>query len=249
MLCSVGQSCPALCDLMDCSPPGSSVHGIFQATRLEWAAISYSRGSSHPGIKPRSPALAGEFFTTEPLGSLMYLYLHLYLHLYLYLYLFGGGNGKPLQYSCLENSMDREAWWATVHGVAKSQTQLSAWAQCVYICVCVCVCVRINICMIFPGGSDSKESACNSGDLGSIPGARSPRVGNGNPLLYGLPWEFHGQSTLMGYIVHGLQRVRYYWATNTHTNIYTCMCIYIHTHTHIFFSVFFPLRFILGYWL
>ena len=37
----------------------------------------------------------------------------------------GGGNGNPLQYSCLENSMDREVWWATVHGVAKSQTQLN----------------------------------------------------------------------------------------------------------------------------
>ena len=35
------------------------------------------------------------------------------------------GNGNPLQYSCLENSMDRGAWWATVHGVAKSQTWLS----------------------------------------------------------------------------------------------------------------------------
>ena len=34
----------------------------------------------------------------------------------------GGGNGNPLQCSCLENSMDRRAWWATVHGVAKSQT-------------------------------------------------------------------------------------------------------------------------------
>ena len=34
----------------------------------------------------------------------------------------GGGLGKPLQYSCLENPMDRGAWWATVHGVAKSQT-------------------------------------------------------------------------------------------------------------------------------
>ena len=38
---------------------------------------------------------------------------------------FGGGNGNPLQYSCLGNSMDRGAWWATVHGVAKSQTRLS----------------------------------------------------------------------------------------------------------------------------
>ena len=37
----------------------------------------------------------------------------------------GEGNGNPLQYSCLENPMDGEAWWATVHGVTKSQTQLS----------------------------------------------------------------------------------------------------------------------------
>ena len=35
------------------------------------------------------------------------------------------GNGNPLQYSCLENSKDRGAWWATVHGVAKSWTRLS----------------------------------------------------------------------------------------------------------------------------
>ena len=37
----------------------------------------------------------------------------------------GEGNGNPLQYSCLENPMDGGAWWATVHGVAKSRTQLS----------------------------------------------------------------------------------------------------------------------------
>ena len=36
----------------------------------------------------------------------------------------GEGNGNPLQYSCLENPMDRGAWWAIVHGVAKGQTQL-----------------------------------------------------------------------------------------------------------------------------
>ena len=35
-----------------------------------------------------------------------------------------GGHGNPLQYSCLENPMDREAWWATIHGVTESQTQL-----------------------------------------------------------------------------------------------------------------------------
>ena len=37
----------------------------------------------------------------------------------------GEGNGNPLQYSCLENPMDRGAWWATAHGVAKSWTRLS----------------------------------------------------------------------------------------------------------------------------
>ena len=37
----------------------------------------------------------------------------------------GEGNGTPLQYSCLENPMDREAWWATVHGITKSWTRLS----------------------------------------------------------------------------------------------------------------------------
>ena len=40
----------------------------------------------------------------------------------------GIGNGSPLQYSCLENSMDRGTWWATVHGRAKSQTQLTTHA-------------------------------------------------------------------------------------------------------------------------
>ena len=42
------QSCPTLCDFMDCSPPGFSVHGILQAILLEWVAISFSRGSSYP---------------------------------------------------------------------------------------------------------------------------------------------------------------------------------------------------------
>ena len=42
-------SCPTLCNPMDCSLPGSSVHGIFQAIVLEWIAISFSRGSSQPG--------------------------------------------------------------------------------------------------------------------------------------------------------------------------------------------------------
>ena len=46
--CAGAQSCPTLCDSVDHSPPGSSVHGIFLARILEWVAISSSRGSSRP---------------------------------------------------------------------------------------------------------------------------------------------------------------------------------------------------------
>ena len=53
---------------MDGSLPGSSVHGMFQARKLEWVAIS--RGElPEPGIKPMSPAVAGRFFTAEPPGK------------------------------------------------------------------------------------------------------------------------------------------------------------------------------------
>ena len=47
-VCSDAQSCLTLCDPMDCSPPGSSVHGTLQARILEWVVISSSRGSSQP---------------------------------------------------------------------------------------------------------------------------------------------------------------------------------------------------------
>ena len=53
----VAQSCPTLCDPMDCSLSGSSVHGIFQAIVLEWIAISFSRELRDPGIEPGSPTL------------------------------------------------------------------------------------------------------------------------------------------------------------------------------------------------
>ena len=45
-LCEIAQSCPTLCDPVDCSLPGSSIHGIFQAKVLEWVAISFSRAAT-----------------------------------------------------------------------------------------------------------------------------------------------------------------------------------------------------------
>ena len=80
----VAQLCPTLSDPMDCSLPGSSVHGIFQARVLEWGAIAFSKeywsglpfpspeDLSDPGIELKSsasPALAGRFFTTELFGK------------------------------------------------------------------------------------------------------------------------------------------------------------------------------------
>ena len=65
---SVAQSCPALWDPMDCSPPVSPVHGIFQAGVLEWVAISCSGDLPNPWIEFASLASAGRFFTTAPPG-------------------------------------------------------------------------------------------------------------------------------------------------------------------------------------
>ena len=54
---------PTLCDHMDCSPPGSSVHGIIQSRILEWGAISFSRGSSQTRYQTQVSCIAGKFFT------------------------------------------------------------------------------------------------------------------------------------------------------------------------------------------
>ena len=53
----------------------------------------------------------------------IYVYIHVYVYIYMYIYIpvYGEGNCNPLQCSCLGNPMDRGAWWATVHGVTKSQ--------------------------------------------------------------------------------------------------------------------------------
>ena len=68
-LCVVAQSCLTFCDPLDCSPSGSSVHGILQARRLEWVAIFFSRGSSLSGIEPRSPALLADSLPLGPPGK------------------------------------------------------------------------------------------------------------------------------------------------------------------------------------
>ena len=103
----VAQSCLTLRDPVDCSLPGSSVHGIFQARVLEWVAIAFS---THPYM------ITGKTITLTRKQNFVSKVMSL---------LFNMLNGTPLQYSCLENPMDGGAWWAAVHGVAKSRTRLS----------------------------------------------------------------------------------------------------------------------------
>ena len=65
----VTQSCPILCNPMDCSPPGSTVQGIFQARILEWIAIPFSRGYSQPRDQTLVSCIAARLFMFELQGS------------------------------------------------------------------------------------------------------------------------------------------------------------------------------------
>ena len=65
----VTQLCPTLCNPVDYSPPGSSVHEILQARILEWIAIPFLGDLPNPGIEPRSPALQADSLPSEPPGK------------------------------------------------------------------------------------------------------------------------------------------------------------------------------------
>ena len=68
VLCLVTQLCLTFCDSMDCSPPGSSVHGILQARILEWVAISFSRDLPDPRVEPASLAWQADSLPLSHLG-------------------------------------------------------------------------------------------------------------------------------------------------------------------------------------
>ena len=65
----IAQSCQALYNPRDCSPPGSSVHGVFQARIWEWVAILFSRDPPNSGIEQRFPALQPDSLLSEPPGK------------------------------------------------------------------------------------------------------------------------------------------------------------------------------------
>ena len=133
----VTQSCPNLCDPMDCSPPGSSVHGICQARILKWISIPFAKESSQRRDWSRVSCIAGWFLLLNEPHTRVCVCVCVCVSTQTYIYTSfpggsegkesarsagdldsipgsgrqpGEGKGNPLQYSCLENPMDGEAW-------------------------------------------------------------------------------------------------------------------------------------------
>ena len=114
----IAQSCPTLCNPMDCSLLGSSVDGIFRAKVLEWVAISFSRGSNL-GL----PALKADALPSEPLGKLL-----------------GLAKGRAF---LIEGDTCEQRHRSGKVNVTSWEEALHDWNLCcVYVRLRVCVCVR-----------------------------------------------------------------------------------------------------------
>ena len=117
----VVQSYPTLSDPMDYSPPGFSIHGIFQERVLEWGVIAFlmQRDDSLEKtlmlgkIEGKSRRQQQRIRWLDSVADSTDMNLSKSPEI---------GNGTPLQYSCLRNPMGGGAWWAAVYGVAQSRT-------------------------------------------------------------------------------------------------------------------------------
>ena len=184
------QSCPTLCDFMNCNPPGSSVHGILQARILESVAMPSSSWSSLLWDWTQVlmfPALAGRFFTTSTTWDAQYIPLLVY-------------NQDVSRTGLLRGLWEKELLQASLLGLQK--------ALFLYTYLCPIHShhlvllplpstikhyinsglnmktqyIKHSLAMIV---SEVKAPACNAEDPGVIPGlGRSPGEGNGNPLQY-----------------------------------------------------------------
>ena len=76
----VVQSCPNLCNAVDCSLPGSSVHGILQKLYWSWQLFPYPRDLPNPGIEPRSPTLQANSLPFELSGKSLRVCIYIYTH-------------------------------------------------------------------------------------------------------------------------------------------------------------------------
>ena len=193
-------SCVWLCDPMDCNLPGSSIHGILQARILGWVAICFSRGSSWSRGWTWIPCIMGRLFMAwatrqSTLGKVKnsrkgVTVWSVVKHCgdqpdWIEGPLNVAGNRDTSSYSSLKSI---SSITSLVIPSCFLQMELSKhlykplWVPCIWYMSGGSHCI---ICEDFLGGSDSKESSCNAGDSGLIPGLRrSPGEGNSNPLQY-----------------------------------------------------------------
>ena len=158
----VVQSCLTLCDPMDCSLPGSSVHGILQARILEWVAIPFPRWSSWPRDQIWVSCIAGRFFTVWTTKKIIKLSINTISHIII--------------------SIELASWWLVGPLILKNN-----------------ICIFLANLRGFPSGWVGKESACNAGDMGSIPGLGWSPGWEWQPTPVFLPGKFHGQRSLASY--------------------------------------------------
>ena len=140
----------------------------------------------------------------------------------------GGGHGNPLQYSCLENPMDRGAWWATVRGVTRVGHDWSNLAAAAAIFYQNFIIVCNLLLWAFPVALVVKNPPANAGDIrvsGSIPqSGRSPGGGHGNPLQYPC-LENPMDGGVWQATVHGVRRRQTWPNDSTHTHgWFTMLC-------------------------
>ena len=97
----------------------------------------------------------------------------------------GEGNGNPLEYSCLENPINGGAWWATVRGMQELDMSEQLTHTVIHSGL--------------PWWLSGRESICNAGDMGSIPGPGDPWRKKWQPTPVFLPGKSHGQRSMEGY--------------------------------------------------
>ena len=200
-------SCIRLCDPMDCNLPGSSIHGILQARVLGWVAICFSRGSSWSRDWTWISCFMGRLFMVwatrqstlgkvknSRKGIIVWSVVKLWVDQPDWI-------EGPLNVAG-NRDMSSDSSLKSISNIASLvipscflQMELSEhshkplWAPCVWYMSGGSHCI---ICEDFLGGSDSKESSCNSGDSGLIPGLRRPlEKGTATPssiLAWRIPW-------------------------------------------------------------
>ena len=172
MCALVAQSCLTLCNRMNCSPPGSSVHGTLQARILEWVAISFSH-------------TVGRFFTIWATAREDQVKVIQSSQLFATHGLYSpwsspGQNTGVASHSLLQGIFPTQGSNPGLLHCRQVPYQLreALGASCSENMI-------ITQCVGFPRNSVSNDTACNAGDLGSISGwEKSPGGGNSNPLQY-----------------------------------------------------------------